>query len=167
AMEKLFHRRPFGQSENFPAPRQHGLGQRNQPAPEIANEASSQVTASVGGADKDHALHERQRCEKEQMPKSLPLRFSYVQLVNWFGATCAPEPIAGFDSCALSQQAALAVADNHHLTQRRVFAFRVELLDHGGERVAQFTDRKKQRVSAAVNETPELAAVAQFRIDDE
>src|SRR6516162_5441552 len=56
------------------------------------------------------------------------------------------------------------MADHHHLSQRGVLAFRVQLLNGGCQCITKFSSGNDKGISTAINEIPELTASAQFRI---
>ena len=99
--------------------------------------SAGEVAAAVRGGDEHYAPHERQRLQEKQAAEFRALRVIDLQVLQQVGADLAPEPVAGVNGGALGQQAALAVADDHHLAQRGVRPLGVAPLHFGGQRRAQ------------------------------
>src|SRR5208283_992848 len=129
-------------------------GQFYETVQEPLNKQGVHVTAPVRRGDENHFRNARQWFEKEIALQQLAGFFVNLQLRNVCVGHDAPEFVAGVRRRQLRQQTALAVADDDHLLQRRVLAFRVDRLDLVYQIVAQNSRRVSDGISTGVVEHP-------------
>src|SRR5271165_6685068 len=117
--------------------------------------------------DVDHAADPRVRTKEQAVAHELEVSLLASHLADGTIADRPPEPVAGIDGDHLAEQAAHAVADEHHPVDRGVALVRVEppayLVEGPPEEIARVGDRGPGRVA----ERPELEAAVEGGIGRE
>ena len=115
----------------------------------------------MGRGDEDDALDAGQRLEEVLAAESFEVFRGDFELIEVFVRDGAPECVAAFGDRQFGKQPALAVPDDDHLPQRRIFAFGIEFVDLAVNVHTQFSRGVGDGVAAVIDEVPELEVFAQ------
>ena len=139
-------------------------GRKTSRVPIARNEPRSNLAAPMGCRDVDHATDSRVRAEDQAGAHELDVSHFARHLADGTVADRPPEPSAGIDGDHLAEQAAHAVADEHHPVERGVGLVGVEPPTGHVEIPPQEIGRVGDRVAGRVAERPELEAAVDLGI---
>ena len=132
------------------------VGQADQPRPEPLDRALVEPAAPMRRGDVDDAADRWIRTKDQAAAEELAIILLAHQLGDGTIADDVPESVAGLDGDHLGDQAAHAVADEHHPVESRVRLARIELLAHLVQVSPEQMRRVRDRVAGRVAERPEL-----------
>src|SRR5208282_5181848 len=108
----------------------------HEPVQEFLNELAVAIAAPVRRGDEDHSRDAGQGLEEQIGPQQFAGFFVNLQVVNVRLGNEVPQFVAGVSRRELRQQTALAVTDDDHLSQGRVFPVRIKRFNQAGQVIA-------------------------------
>ena len=130
--------------------------------PAVRHEASA-----VRRGDEHNAPDEGQRLEEQGALEQLVGLRVEVEAPERLVEDAAPDPIAALAHQEPRHEPALAVADEHHVRERRVGAVRIELRVELAQALAHEGGRVGDRIAGVVDREPDLVVTADAPVDQE
>ena len=136
----------------FREPGRHGFGERDQLVGQVARGVVGKVAAAMRRADGDNRADRGIGVEiKSAVEGGLCFLVGFHQL-NWIVADDVPEIVAAVDDLHVRNQTAHAVADEHHLIERRLLSRRIERISQIGQCFAELGCAAPKRLAGRIQD---------------